>query len=144
MAKTIEIRMVLTIDEESKSAMKDANETKRLIVSGILKRSLERQKGILKANVSFHEFEYLVNKMDKMLNEAFSKHLHLNEDNLRFKMNPNSFYKLHEEMGFTKEEIQFSPLSVFAKFKGVDIYVDKLIADDVIYLQQKLDFTHLT
>lgn len=55
MAKTIEIRMVLTIDEESKSAMKDANETKRLIVSGVLKRSLERQKGILKATLTYIE-----------------------------------------------------------------------------------------
>lgn len=56
MAKTIEIRMVLTIDEESKSAMKDANETKRLIVSGVLKRSLERQKGILKATLTYKEY----------------------------------------------------------------------------------------
>ena len=55
MEKTIEIRIVLTIDEHSKSAMKDANDTKRLILNGVLKRSLLRQEGVLKANLIYKE-----------------------------------------------------------------------------------------
>lgn len=56
MEKTIEIRIVLTIDEHSKSAMKDANDTKRLILNGVLKRSLLRQEGVLKANLIYKEY----------------------------------------------------------------------------------------
>ena len=56
MEKTIEIRIVLTIDERSKSAMKDANDTKRLILNGVLKRSLLRQQGVLKANLIYKEY----------------------------------------------------------------------------------------
>jgi len=56
MEKTIEIRIVLTIDDQCKSAMKDANDTKRLILNGVLKRSLLRQQGVLKANLIYKEY----------------------------------------------------------------------------------------
>ena len=56
MAKTIELNVNLLIDEQVESVSKDANDLKRMILNGTLKRSLERQKGILKATLTYKEY----------------------------------------------------------------------------------------
>ena len=55
MAKQIELKLVLVIDENVESVMKDASDLKRQVLNGSLKRGLERQAGIKKATITYAE-----------------------------------------------------------------------------------------